>query len=246
MISDKRIDVIDSLIANSLNEENVQSPPRVREMLLPPFRPFETASKTGIGAVTVRAFAVKVGASRVHVRSVPLAENPEANFNRLLDVARETFKENVADIYQLGRELSEAHGLPLVLVYQGNGFIFQLKKSEVDGELPGEFINVTEKKGRVVFSTLDLVRLSMDIRDHPYFSTQHCSSTIKKKRNARMKDALDEVMSLSDKLFTQPHVRSRNILTRFSRIIRDLVDSIVSHIGALYKASEAVSLVWVW
>ena len=84
---------------------------------------------------------------------------PEANFNRLLDVARETFKENVADIYELGRELSEAHGLPLALVYQDGGFIFQLKKSEVEGELPAEFINVTEKKGRVVFSTLDLVRL---------------------------------------------------------------------------------------
>ncbi|KAF9648246.1 hypothetical protein BDM02DRAFT_3096843 [Thelephora ganbajun] len=167
MISDKRVEAIDSLIASSLNEENVQSPPR-----------------TGIGAVTVRVFAVK------------------ANFNRLLDVARETFKENVADIYQLGRELSEAHGLPLALVYQDGGFIFQLKKSEVESELPAEFINIMEKKGRVVLSTLDL-----------------------KKRNARMKDALDEVMSLSDKL-----------------IIRELVGSIISHIGALYKASEAVAL----
>ena len=31
MISDKRIEAIDSLIANSLSEENVQSPPRVRK-----------------------------------------------------------------------------------------------------------------------------------------------------------------------------------------------------------------------
>lgn len=59
-----------------------------------------------------------------------------------------------------------------------------------------------------------------------------------------MKDALDEAMSLSDKLFTPPCLRLHNILTGFSRIIRELVDSIVSHIGALYKASEAVSLVW--
>ena len=51
-------------------------------------------------------------------------------------------------------------------------------------------------------------------------------------------------MSLSDKLSTPPCLRSRNILTGYSRIIRELVDSIVSHIGALYKASEAVSLVW--
>ncbi|KAF9781104.1 muts domain V-domain-containing protein [Thelephora terrestris] len=184
MISDKRIEAIDSLIVSGLNEENVQSPPR-----------------TGIGAVTVRVFAVK------------------ANFNRLLDVARETFKENVADIYELGRELSGTHGLPLALVYQDSGFVFQLKKLEVGGGLPAEFINVTEKKGRIVFSTLDL-----------------------KKRNARMKDALDEVMSLSDKLFPPPCLLSRNTLTHLCRIIRDLIGSIVSHIGALYKASEAVSL----
>ena len=63
--------------------------------------------------------------------------------------------------------MSEAHGLPLVLVYQDSGFIFQLKKSEVEGELPVLFINVTEKKGRVAFSTLDLVRLSSAIRVIP-------------------------------------------------------------------------------
>ena len=59
-----------------------------------------------------------------------------------------------------------------------------------------------------------------------------------------MKDALDEVMSLSDKLFRPLCLRSQHILTGFPRIIRELVDSIVGHIGALYKASEAVSPVW--
>ena len=112
-------------------------------------------------------FAVKVGASCAHACNAPLAEtcNPEANFNRLLDVARETFIENIADIYQLGRELSEAHGLPLALVYHDVGFVFQLKKIEVEDELPTEFINVTQKKGRVVFSTLDLVSPSLITRD---------------------------------------------------------------------------------
>lgn len=59
-----------------------------------------------------------------------------------------------------------------------------------------------------------------------------------------MKDALDEVMSLSDRLFPLPRVRSQNILTCSGRIIRELVGSVRNHIGALYKASEAVSLVW--
>jgi DNA mismatch repair protein MSH4 len=191
-------------------------------------------------------FAVKVGAPRVRAYSVPWAElsNSKANFNRLLDVARETFKENVADIYELGRELSEAHGLPLALAYQDSGFIFQLKKLEAEGELPAEFINVTEKKGRVVFSTLDLVRSPLEIKNLPDPSAHRCFSVMKKKRNARMKDALDEVMSLSDRLSPPPRIRSRNILTHLNRIIRELTGSIVSHIGALYKASEAVSLVW--
>lgn len=223
-------------------------PPECVAYSLPHVAPLRRCPQTGIGAVTVRAFAVKVGVISTHTRSARPAKmsNPEANFNRLLDVARETFKENVADIYELGRELSEAHGLPLALVYQDNGFIFQLKKSEIEGELPAGFINVTEKKGRVVFSTLDLVCLSFGIGYRHRSSAHHheCSSGVKKKRNARMKDALDEVMSLSDKLFTPPRIRSRNTLTRFGRIIRELVDSIVSYIGALYKASEAVRLPW--
>jgi DNA mismatch repair protein MSH4 len=160
MISDKRIEAIESLIASSLNEENVQNPPRASKSLRFTLRGFETVLQTGIGAITVRVFAVKVGAPCTCAYNVLSVEtrNPKANFNRLLDVARETFKENVADIYELGRELSETHGLPLALAYQDSGFIFQLKKSELEGEFPAEFINVTEKKGRVVFSTLDLVR----------------------------------------------------------------------------------------
>jgi hypothetical protein len=51
-----------------------------------------------------------------------------ANYNRLLDVARETYKENVGDIFALCRELSGAHELPLQLVYQegAGGFVFAL------------------------------------------------------------------------------------------------------------------------
>lgn len=59
-----------------------------------------------------------------------------------------------------------------------------------------------------------------------------------------MKDALDEVMSLSDRLSFLPCFRHRNNLTLFGRIIRELVGGVRSHIGALYKASEAVSLAW--
>ncbi|KAF9221300.1 hypothetical protein BS17DRAFT_845606 [Gyrodon lividus] len=141
------------------------------------------STKGGLTAVNARVYAVK------------------ANRNRLLDVARETFKENVGDIYQLNTALSEKHGLPLTLVYQESGFIFALKKDDLEGELPKGFVNVSARKGRWLFSSMEL-----------------------KKMNARMKDALDETLILSDK------------------IIQELVAEILSHSGALYTASEAVAL----
>ncbi|KAF8060865.1 muts domain V-domain-containing protein [Lyophyllum atratum] len=140
--------------------------------------------KGGIGAVNARVYAVK------------------AHCNRLLDVARETYKENVGDIFQLNRTLSEEHELPLTLVYQDTGFVFTLKKTDLEGELPKGFINVSARRGKWVFSSMDL-----------------------KKMNARMKDALDETLVLSEK------------------IIQDLVAEILVDVGALYKASEAVALV---
>lgn len=85
--------------------------------------------------------------------------DPKANCNRLLDVARETYKENVGDIFSLNRDLSERHNLPLSLVFQETGFVFALKKSELEGELPKGFVNVTMQKGRWLFSSIELVGL---------------------------------------------------------------------------------------
>ena len=83
----------------------------------------------------------------------------KANCNRLLDVARETYKENIGDIYQLSRKLSEEYGLPLTLIYRNTGFIFALKKNDLEGELPRGFINIELKKGRWIFSSMDLVSI---------------------------------------------------------------------------------------
>ncbi|KAI0809119.1 muts domain V-domain-containing protein [Irpex lacteus] len=146
------------------------------------------AQKGGLGAVNARVYAVK------------------ANYNRLLDVARETYKENVGDIFALSNALSEEHNIKLTLVWQDGGFVFTVKKNELEDagmdELPRGFVNVVGRKGKWVFSSVEL-----------------------KKRNARMKDALDETLILSDK------------------IIADIVGEIIVDFGALYKASEAVALV---
>uniref|UniRef100_A0A8H7Y6N1 DNA mismatch repair proteins mutS family domain-containing protein n=1 Tax=Psilocybe cubensis TaxID=181762 RepID=A0A8H7Y6N1_PSICU len=116
-------------------------------------------TKGGLAALNARVYAVR------------------ANCNRLLDVARETYKENIGDIYQLNRSLSEEYNLPLTLVYQETGFVFVLKKNDLEGELPKGFVNVTMKKARWMFSSMEL-----------------------KKMNSRMKDALDEALMLSDKI----------------------------------------------
>ncbi|KAJ8462533.1 hypothetical protein ONZ45_g17900 [Pleurotus djamor] len=142
-----------------------------------------TPSKFGIAAVNARVYALK------------------ANTNHLLDVARETYKENVGDIYQLNRSLSEMHGLPLNLVYRDGGFVFSVKQDDLEGPLPSGFINPLLKKGSWTFSSMEL-----------------------KKMNARMKDALDETLLLSD------------------MIIEALMAELLSDIGVLYKASEAIAL----
>lgn len=57
--------------------------------------------------------------------------------------------------------------------------------------------------------------------------------------NARMQDALDETLLLSDKYEVVFWLLLSLI---FRRIIQDLVAQIICNAGALYKASESVSL----
>jgi DNA mismatch repair protein MSH4 len=82
----------------------------------------------------------------------------QANCNPLLDVARETYKENVGDINDLHRSLTEKHGLPMQLVYQESGFLFSIKKGDlVEEKLPWGFTNVSMQKGRWLFTSMELV-----------------------------------------------------------------------------------------
>ncbi|KAI0028854.1 muts domain V-domain-containing protein [Vararia minispora EC-137] len=143
-------------------------------------------SRSGLAGVNARVYAVK------------------ANCNPLLDVARETYKENVGDIQMLHQSLCDVHKLPLVLVYKETGFVLALKRTDLDAAgsgLPPGFINVSMQKGRWLFTSLEL-----------------------KKRNARMKDALDEALLLS------------------YSTVEGFVHKVLQDIGALYKASEAVAL----
>ncbi|KAF8607234.1 hypothetical protein BDV93DRAFT_467924 [Ceratobasidium sp. AG-I] len=151
------------MIANMLDDERVRS---IDEMVSQGLNDDALAGGGafggGFGAITKKVYAVK------------------ANYNRLLDVARETYRENVTDIMELQSDLSKEHDLPLALQYQDNGFVFFLKKGDTPegGKLPAPFINLSAKKnGRWTFSHLEL-----------------------KKRNTRLRDSLDEALILSDKI----------------------------------------------
>lgn len=80
----------------------------------------------------------------------------------MLDVARETFKENVGDIQELCASLSTEHNLSFSLTYneRGGGFWLTLSKDELEGELPRGFVNVTSRGTKFVFTTLELVSLT--------------------------------------------------------------------------------------
>lgn len=90
--------------------------------------------------------------------------------------------------------MTEQHELPLSLLYQDSGFVFTLKKTDLEGELPRGFINVTMQKGKWLFSSMELVSSSFKAG-----IVALTVSSFQKKMNARLKDALDETLILSDK-----------------------------------------------
>lgn len=100
----------------------------------------------------------------------------------------------MGDIYQLNKTLADQYELPLTLMYQDSGFVFVLKKTASDRELPRGFINVSSRKGKWLFSSIELVRILLGSP-----AGLHNERSLQKKLNARMKDALDEALILSEK-----------------------------------------------
>ena len=155
MISDERLEKIEQLVSSSLNDQSVLQ--KVREDDHPlGCRSFPVGRPRGCERQGICCQGVSL-ASLKYPCLTQCATLSQANHNRLLDVARETYKENVGDIFTLNSALSEEHGLPLTLVYQDSGFVFTLKKSDLEGELPSGFVNVSAKKGKWVFSSVELV-----------------------------------------------------------------------------------------
>ncbi len=83
----------------------------------------------------------------------------------MLDVARETYKENVGDILDLARSLSEEHNMPFtpVFIESAGGFWLTIRKDDVEGELPRGCINVTSKGVKYRFTTMELVKRALPL-----------------------------------------------------------------------------------
>jgi DNA mismatch repair protein MSH4 len=106
-------------------------------------------TKTALSARTSRVFAIK------------------AERKRLLDVARETYKENINDVDELLKELQTKYPELLddvELAYAAtSGFTFTIheailmEKTAGTLELPREFTKSGKKGRKIVFSCVDLV-----------------------------------------------------------------------------------------
>ncbi|KAF3107181.1 MutS protein msh4 [Orbilia oligospora] len=121
--------------------------------------------------------------------------------NGLLDVARQTYKEATEDLHVLFQEIAREYNLPtLEIKYDAQrGYYLRLPIADIeDAPLPPIFVNIMRKKKFMECTTLDIM-----------------------KRNARIGDAMTEVLLMSD------------------RTIQDLIDAIRGEMFALYKSLSA-------
>ncbi|KAF3315518.1 MutS protein msh4 [Orbilia oligospora] len=149
----------------------------------------------------------------------------KSGVNGLLDVARQTYKEATEDLHVLFQEIArvfasiprlaynETHTHPLFLgeynlptleiKYDAQrGYYLRLPIADIeDAPLPPIFVNIMRKKKFMECTTLDIM-----------------------KRNARIGDAMTEVLLMSD------------------RTIQDLIDAIRGEMFALYKVCEGVAM----
>ncbi|KAF9183929.1 MutS protein msh4 [Haplosporangium sp. Z 767] len=117
--------------------------------------------KSAIGLRNQRCFAVKAGC------------------NGLLDVARQTYKETINDIFELANQYVEEYGVRLKLQFNVTmGYYLSMTVDQLEGgELPLIFINIVKKNKILTFTTLELI-----------------------KKNAKINDSLTEVYLMSDKI----------------------------------------------
>ncbi|RUP52200.1 hypothetical protein BC936DRAFT_137735 [Jimgerdemannia flammicorona] len=155
-----------------------------------------------------------------------------AGVNGLLDVARQTYKETIDDIYELVGQYIESTGIQIKLQFNpASGFHLTTSTDQLNdqSELPLIFINVVRKRKTLTFTTLELVRkkkfhdteTSLEKVDFDHTSFDHTSMI---QKNNKINESLTEVYLMSDKT------------------IAELINDVRSAIGILYKTSESIAM----
>ncbi|KAI7883907.1 hypothetical protein K492DRAFT_205104 [Lichtheimia hyalospora FSU 10163] len=120
--------------------------------------------KTALGLRHQRCYAVRAGV------------------NGLLDVARQSYKETMEDIYEMATEYCQTSQLNIKLQFNASrGFFLTLPVDQVkdESDLPAIFINVIKKKKFYSFATIELLQ-----------------------KNSRMNESLAEIYLMSDNAVT--------------------------------------------
>ncbi|RUS27664.1 hypothetical protein BC938DRAFT_482923 [Jimgerdemannia flammicorona] len=124
-----------------------------------------TYQKSALGLRNQRCYAVKAGV------------------NGLLDVARQTYKETIDDIYELVGQYIESTGIQIKLQFNpASGFHLTTSTDQLNdqSELPLIFINVVRKRKTLTFTTLELIQ-----------------------KNNKINESLTEVYLMSDKTIAE-------------------------------------------
>lgn len=123
--------------------------------------------------------------------------------NGFLDVARTTFKEINQDVHDMIAELGEANELNIDLKFDpARHYYLRIAGSEFEAKpMPEILINVVRRKQHIECQTLDLMKM-----------------------NQKLRDAHNEVISMSDKS------------------VQELIDNIRTQIQPLFRISEAIGL----
>ncbi|KAG2184970.1 hypothetical protein INT43_000883 [Umbelopsis isabellina] len=141
----------------------------------------------------------------------------------MLDVARQTYKEAVNDIYELAAAYCEETSMGMKVRFSENGGIFLCLPSDTLKRLslPSQFINIVERKKQIHFTTIELLQL-----------------------NYRVSESLSEIYRHSDRHMALMSIKEIYYLfindTSFS-YIQSLLNDIRKSIHILYNISEAVA-----
>ncbi|GAA5897919.1 hypothetical protein JCM8208_003192 [Rhodotorula glutinis] len=182
---------------------------RIADVIEAGVNPDVWAAQGGEGAGRKGGGAAAGGLTKRHARLFAI----KAERKLLLDVARETYRENLSDAHDLGDTLRSTFALESLQMVQvggagsgggGGGFVFVMSRDEWDdkkGEMARAVTNVTVKGKKVEFSSLEL-----------------------KKRNARLHDSVQEILIMSEE------------------ILEEMFHDIRGCLGCLYKAAEVIAM----